>query len=67
MDFGPSTDDVLDDLTSFEEVRWAADVRHGFSAFGLDCPPPVDLPPLPADVLPSSFPLRDASAVPTSR
>ena len=67
IDFGPSTDDVLDDLTSFEEVRWAADVRHGFSVFGLDCPPPVDLPPLPADVLPSSFPSRDASAVPTSR
>ena len=64
IDFGPSTDDVLDDLTSFEEIRWAADISHGFSVFGLDCPPPVDLPPLPADVLPSSFPPRDASAVP---
>ena len=64
IDLGPSTFDVLDDLTSLDEIRWAADISHGFSVFGSDCPPPVDLPPLPADVLPSSFPPRDASAVP---
>ena len=67
FDFGPGIRDFLFGRSSFEEIRLDVSTSYGFSAFGLDCPPPVDLPPLPADVLPLAFPSRDTSVAPTSR
>ena len=60
LDFGPATDDILTYFTSFEEIRWADGVSNGFSVFGPDCPPSVDLPCLP-DVAPAKFPKKKNS------
>ena len=62
FDFDVSTDVILADKSSFEELRSATNTSCVFSVLP-DCPPSVDLPPLSADVVPLSFPSREASDV----
>ena len=63
FDFAASTDVILADKSSFEEIRLASNISLAFSVLP-DCPPPVDLPPLSADVVSLSFPSRESPDVP---